>query len=168
MTRIIYGLVMLGVGALFFIMASHISYTYISSQNWQKVSATITDVNWDAKRSNLNKSVRRYAGGRKGVKVYRAGASYSYDFEGRSYNSDRVALVKGFTSDHDAQRRIYNSLKSHLDNNTPYPAFVNPKTPSQAVLIRQHSWLVTALMFVFGLIGLLIGGSVFWSSVRKD
>ncbi len=64
-------------------------------------------------------------------------AEYAYDFQGRKYSSDRVAVFGGGDNIGSFQRDAYRELKWHFDQKRPFRCYVNPAKPDEAVLYRQ-------------------------------
>jgi len=166
---LLFSLVMLIAGLLFSGLSVKNTYNYFSTKDWQKVSATILDVEWEAGynrgASVGGKSNKSSSGGL--VKVYEIKAKYSYEFGGKAYRSDKIALIRSRSSQHDKQKRTYDRLRSHQQKNKPYPAYVNPKSPDQAVLLRDFSWGMNIFMFIVGALGLVFSVGGFWSVFRR-
>lgn len=109
--------------------------------------------------------------------TYRALASYHYEFDGRTYQSDRVSLGGGGDNIGSFQKNAYRELKQHVGTkpkgpendpaNTgakPFRCYVNPSNPSEAVLYRNLRWEMLSFMAIFALTfpavgaGLVAGG----------
>jgi hypothetical protein len=71
----------------------------------------------------------------------------------------------GGDSNYALHRRRYEELKGYRDAGRPFPAFVNPKTPSESVLYRQaDSWMYA--VFLFGLGAAEVGAAAVWFGAR--
>lgn len=76
-------------------------------------------------------------------------ASFLYDFDGRTYQSNRIALFKKTAS-------FYQPLKADLERNAPVLVWVDPDNPERAFLDREF----VLRPFVGGLIF-----SIGWASI---
>jgi hypothetical protein len=102
-------------------------------QSWVEVPAKIEDVKFPG------------AGGGS----HRAAANYTYEFDGKQYQGQRVGLLEISDNFGDFQQRAFNELKRHHDDGTPFRAFVNPNNPSQSVLYRQLRWELMSFFSIF-------------------
>ncbi|QDV13693.1 hypothetical protein CA51_35840 [Rosistilla oblonga] len=129
--------VLVGVAATGFLYWS--TYRACQAQSWVEVPATI-----------LSASVKTHRGG--DSTTYSVETRYRYDFEGKTYHSDRVSFSP-FTSDGDRNwhRAMVRRLKKHASDKTPYPCFVDPAAPENAVLERGARFSLMLLVSVFGL-----------------
>lgn len=101
----------------------------------------------------------------KGGTTYRATGEFSYQYEGRAYSSERVALSDEFDNIGDFQKRLNRRMKSAQQSGRKIDCFVNPAEPAQAVL--DPSWRPEMTLFramfgiTFGGVGLaMFGGGV--------
>jgi hypothetical protein len=117
-----------------------------ATQSWIEVPAKIEKASLEETR------------GRKGRSKYKARATYTYEYEGRAFTSERVALNESSDNFGDFQRRTASLLERHRQSGKPLPCFVNPEDPSQAILFPQIRWemisFFSAFAAVFGCVGL--------------
>ena len=90
--------------------------------------------------------------------TYEAYASYSFEYRGRSYTGDRVAIAGGADNIGDYQADLGNRLSSLLARGEPVTAWVNPEAPWESVIDRHLRWgligFKSIFLFVFGGVGL--------------
>ena len=90
--------------------------------------------------------------------TYEAYASYSFEYRGRSYTGDRVAIAGGADNIGDYQADLGNRLSSLLARGEPVTAWVNPEAPWESVIDRRLRWgligFKSIFLFVFGGVGL--------------
>ncbi|QDS89491.1 hypothetical protein EC9_36910 [Rosistilla ulvae] len=129
--------VLVGVAATGFLYWS--TYQAYQAQSWVEVPATI-----------LNASIKTHRGG--DSTTYSVETRYRYDFEGKTYHSDRVNFSP-FTSDGNRNwhRAMVRRLQRHARDKTPYPCFVDPSAPENAVLEREPPFPMLLLFTVFGI-----------------
>ena len=87
-------------------------------QNWTVVPATIVDV-------QMPRSTRG---------TLKVAATYQFVFQGQTYTGHRVSL---YTADNfgNFYKQAYATLRDYHDRQKAFPAHVNPKNPSEAVLM---------------------------------
>ena len=77
-------------------------------------------------------------------------AEYSYDYEAKTYRSSNVSLFR-------SSRRLYDALKSAHDTGRPHRVWIDPDSPSYAVINREWHGLKVLFflpfIFVFGSLG---------------
>lgn len=119
--------------------------------------------------------------------TYRTLAAYHYEFDGRTYQNDRVGFDKGGDNIGSFQKSVYQELKRHLpskpkgaerdlDKGTakPFRCYVNPSKPSEAVLYRTLRWEMLSFMAIFALTfpavgaGLVAGGIIGGRVAREE
>ncbi|QDV70054.1 hypothetical protein Poly24_37730 [Rosistilla carotiformis] len=129
--------VLVGVAATGFLYWN--TYQSYRAHSWVEVPATI-----------LNASLKTHRGG--DSTTYSVETRYRYDFLGKTYHSERVSFSP-FTSDGDRKwnRALSRRLKRHVRDKTPYPCFVDPSAPQNAVLERDSRFSLMLLLSVFGL-----------------
>lgn len=93
--------------------------------------------------------------------TYSVRALYHYDFEGRTYRSDRVLPV-AIQSGNSLAQRLADYLESALSDGRPVVAWVNPNDPAQAVLYREQRWGSFTFMASFGLMFGGVGLVLLW------
>jgi hypothetical protein len=126
-------------------MAYRAAWTVISAvnmQSWPSVPATLQQV--ELKQVGAN-SVR-------------VAASYTYSVNGQQFTGKRVSLypadnLAGF------HKRAADELRGYLVRQAPFPAHVNPKDPTEAILMPVVRWEVVA----FDLIFVVVFGAVGWT-----
>lgn len=112
---------------------------------WVEVPATITGVRLAGKRMT---------------------AGYTYEFAGRKFNGNRIALDSQSLTIGGIQRMAYSELKHAADTGRPFRAFVDPQRPEESVLYRQLPWQLMAFFTLFGAtfgaagLGLLTAGVI--------
>jgi len=90
----------------------------LTSQSWQQVPATILEVD-----------MQRNTGDSDSADTYKVLAKYRYQWEGKSYNSDKVSFGTGSDSFEDYHRELRSELSSYVNNENAYKAWVNPNNP---------------------------------------
>lgn len=91
-------------------------------------------------------------------------ATYTYEYKGVKYTSDRVGTFwLGGSAEDEWDRRMYSKLESALAAGRPVMAFVNPEKPREAMLDTEIRWklLMFCLPFVLGFGGVGLGGFFF-------
>ncbi len=125
--------------------------TYLSARSWVETPATI--IRTDLKVHHGRKST-----------TYEVTAEYRYDFGGRKYTGNRVGLASGPDNIGSFHQNAYRELSDCQKSGTPFPCFVNPADPAQALLYRDLRWEMVAFQMIFVLafggvgFGLLFGG----------
>jgi hypothetical protein len=96
--------------------------------------------------------------------TYRVTATYAYDFAGKHYESQRVALHGGSDNLGQFHQRAATALEMARKAGRPFPCYVNPGDHADAILFRElrPGVVIFKLMFalIFGAVGfgLLFGG----------
>lgn len=132
-----------GVGALG--MFAWTISSWVSMQSWRETPARIDRVELVADDSGDSTT-------------YRVEAEYAYGWEGREYRGDRVSMHTGSDNIGSFHQRAAAELGEHRDSGRPFPCFVNPDDPSQAVLYRNPRIEMLGAMLLFGLV---FGGAGF-------
>jgi len=90
--------------------------------------------------------------------TYEAYASYTYNYSGSEYRSDRVAIAHGADNVGDYQRDLGNRLAAQLARGQPVTVWVDPQAPGDAVVDRTIRWgligFKSIFLLVFGGVGL--------------
>lgn len=150
-----FGLFMLG-------WTAHDVWEHRQFQSWQATPATLLQAELKTSR------------GKKGRVTYRATARYRYDFAGKTYESERVALHGSGDNFGDYQEKRGKELKQLKRTGQPVTAYVNPNDPSQAILFRDLRPLMIMVKSMFGLafggvgFALLGGGLLSVLEGRRD
>jgi hypothetical protein len=108
-------------------------------QGWPTVPATLQSVELKASGQRAQKTV----------------AAYTYVFEGQAYTGKRVSLY-GADNLGSFQEDAYRDLQDHLSRQTPYPVHVNPKAPTESILMPVLRWEAVGFYLVFAV---LFGGA---------
>ncbi len=135
-----------------YLIAGKMTITYLSSANWQEVSAEIHAL--ELVRNRRSNST-----------TYKVESNYSYRYKGSTYTNNRTSLSSGSDNISDYWQQLYKTLeRARITNEVT--ALVNPDNPAEAVLDRTFRW--TSL--IFGMIFLMlfcgIGGFITWASLR--
>ncbi len=116
-------------------------------RTWQSAQATINAVELIKSR------------GSKGGTTYAVKASYTYSFAGRSFNSTRLGLNEGSSTDNigDWHQTWYQTLTDAKTNEQTVPVWVNPDQPEQALLDRNVRWPMVLFQLPFALLFTAVG-----------
>lgn len=94
---------------------------------------------------------------------YKAVASYTYQFNDRQYQGNRVSIGSGSDNVGDYQQNTASGLMQALKNDEAITVWVNPVSPSQSIIDRNIRWEMLAIYMLFvlvfggvGIIGLFI------------
>ncbi len=114
-------------------------------QNWQLTYAQLLSVSGDDNQTR---------------------ARYRYNYEGHSYQGDRVYVADFNDNIGSYHADLLKRLRSQLNAGEPIPVWVNPFFPQQAVIDRDMRWGLFALMSGFCSVFILIGLLVVYASIR--
>jgi hypothetical protein len=102
--------------------------------------------------------------------TYQTTVEYTYEYGGRQYTGARVRIFGGGDNFGSYQQDAYRVLSEHQKSGRPFRCYVNPSSPSQAVLFRDLRWDVIVAQAAgagfFGLFGLAALAFV-WAGWRK-
>lgn len=115
---------------------------WLDARQWVGTPATILDVELEHHQSDDSTT-------------YSVRASYVYEFEGRTYSGSRVWFSDKPDNVGDFFEKAYGQLYLHMNTGEPWTAFVDPESPSDAVLFRDLRWPLVMFKSVFML---LFGG----------
>jgi len=137
--------------AIAYFVAGNMVVGYIASANWEEVPAKIHHV-------------RLVGGTDDGSTTRTVEGSFSYEFDGVSYQNDRVSLSSGSDSFGQYWQELERSLLADQSSNEAL-AIVNPNDPTEAVLDRTLRWqsVLFGMIFLIGFSG--VGGFIMWSSL---
>ena len=96
--------------------------------------------------------------------TYKVVAHYEYQYEGRTYQGERVGFGTGADNIGSFHQDKYRELESFRSQGRPFRCFVDPDNPSRSVLYREMRWGLFSLMGLFALvfggagIGLMVAG----------
>jgi len=92
---------------------------------------------------------------------YEATGSYTYLWEGREYQSNRISLQGGGDSLGDYQKRVFRSMrKALLQQQGAALCYVNPRNPRESVISRELRPSQLALFSLFASLFPLLGAGV--------
>ena len=123
------------------------------AQSWVETPATLLETK--LKRNNSSDG-----------STSQATARYRYEYAGKQYESDRVALYSGSDNLGSFQEDLAKKLERKFKAEEPWTAFVNPDDPAEAVLDRSLRPWFTLFKLGFGLIfagvgiGMIVGGRI--------
>lgn len=80
---------------------------------------------------------------------HRAAAKYEYEFNGKTYQGERVALHEIADNFGDFQQRTHNELKQHQKTGKPLHSYVNPRDPTKSILYPQMRWELMSFFSIF-------------------
>ena len=147
----LFGLVFFLVGAgLFFFLSGRPIFNWMVAQSWQTVPCTI-----------LSSSVGTHSSS-DGGDTYSLDIRYAYEWEGQHYESERYNFFGGSSSGYDRKVAV---VERYPEGETR-ACYVNPETPSDAVLTRDFSPVY--LIGGFGLIFLTIGAFLLFHRGKKS
>jgi hypothetical protein len=138
---ILFGLPFAAAGCAILIIAGRAWALYLRSGSWERLPATIESVEW-VKRSGSDGP------------TYSVRATYTYERAGRTHTASRVGALGGSSDDYGFHRRRYDLLREHTEGRRPFPALVNPRDPDDALLFRE----ATPWMYALVPVGLLFAG----------
>jgi len=122
--------------------------TWWSARGWEEVPC------W------IEKAEMKTSRGSKGGTTHKVEASYRYQYRGRTYHSDEVALTGGSDNIGDFQERANAQIRAFVGKDRPFRCYVNPAKPEQAVLFRDLRWGLMLLMSIFPMVFPLAGFTV--------
>lgn len=154
---LILGVVFLLVGIPLLIVGGVGLYEQHRSGSWKPVPAVVEKVDWHEEEGEDETA-------------YHVTGTYRYDWEGKTYRSDRITFGSGSSSDKSSWQALYNSFKTSRDGGTPITVYVDPVVPENAIANRD----ITMGMILFSFIGSIFFtlGSAFavagiWSFLQK-
>ncbi|MGL4401113.1 MAG: DUF3592 domain-containing protein [Luteolibacter sp.] len=104
----------------------------------------------------------------------KAVVTYRYEFEGRSYQGDRVSLHGGSDNIGDFHVEAHRELSHHAGGTSsgaegearqPFRCHVNPENPAESVIYRTLRWELQAFMAIFALTFPAVGGGLVFAAV---
>lgn len=138
------GLVFLTIGLFMSGLYFKELWSWWSTQSWVEVSCSIDGAELKARKSSGRKN-------RSKKTIYKVEANYHYDYEGRTYKSDRITYSAGSDNFGSFQQVAAAELKRHVQSQQPFRCFVNSQHPEQAVLYRQLRQGALMLLIIFPL-----------------
>ncbi len=141
---VLFGMLFLAVGGVMGFFSLRTLIRAEAMRAWRETPATV--VACELKESR----------GAKGGSTYCVTAQYQYEACGVRLTGDRVSLHTGSDNIGRFHQRLYVELKRCLDRNEATVCWVNPKNPSEVILIRQPRPEMLIFMQIFVL---AFGGS---------
>ena len=140
--------------AVAYMSAGRMTIDYFRTASWYEVPADI--VSLDLKRNYGDDST-----------TYIVKGFFDYQYNGISYQGDRIAL--GTSSDNigDYWQELYDRLSKDRRSGSA-TALVNPSNPAEAILDRTYRWEKVGFALIFVLTFCVIGGFFAWASLRKE
>lgn len=123
------------------------------AQSWEQGEARLTSAGLDVSRDDDSTT-------------YRARATYDYQYRGREYSGERVAIGGGRDNIGSFQENLGRRLTRAYQAGEPVPVWINPENPTEAVLNRDFRWGLTAFYLGMGLVFGAVGGSLVWFALR--
>lgn len=125
-----------GVGATGLILWSLM--TWAAMQRWEEMPAMIHTADLVVNRGSDSTS-------------YNVKASYSYEWEGTTYQGDRVAISSSSDNIGHFHQRAHQELEQHKERKEPFRCYVNPRNPHESVLYRNLRIEILGFMLIFAL-----------------
>jgi hypothetical protein len=145
---VLFALVFIGAGsACVFFLTIRPAWKSLTSGDWRGVPCVVVSSEVE---TNDGEDGPTYS-----VKIV-----YDYRFAGRPYQSDRYGFTKIASSGYDRKKAIVDRYPPGSE----HTCYVNPRNPSDAVLVRR----LTADMLVglFGVVFISAGGAMVWFAFR--
>lgn len=144
---VLFGLVFGGMGLLFTVVFGRMILAEVATRQWAETPCRVLscEIVIEPQRDD----------------PFRIEARYTYDFAGRTYESDRYALQEKWSDRYEAlalQRRRVTSPE-------PPVCWVNPAEPAEAVLHRES--LASSLFLLIPLLFVAIGAAIAWAGVAS-
>ncbi len=123
-------------------------YEAVTARGWAPVDATVI-------AAGLSTSADSDGG-----TTYRATGRFRYEWNGATYESDRVSFSRGHDNIGRFQRDLYTRLDRHRRSGEPLTVWVDPDSPARAVAHRDPHWggagLLGIFAVAFGGVGVLL------------
>ncbi len=159
---ILFGLPFAIVGLILLFIGLGQLRTYYDSAKWVKTPAQFQQVEVKSRR------------GSKGGTFYYLDVSYSYEIQGKTYQSKELFFDDYSNQAPEPVEEYARRIKSRLESDHHFPVLVNPKNHEQAVVFREllPEMLILPLMSgLFGSVGLVItlfGFFSYFSTKRRN
>ncbi|MCB1065273.1 MAG: DUF3592 domain-containing protein, partial [Verrucomicrobiae bacterium] len=143
---ILFGLVFGGIGLMVFLFAARQFFSEAETYGWTETPCEIVrcEIQVEANRED---------------DPFQLVVDYRYQFEGRRFESNQVALQTQRTDDYE---KLALKRRGILEDRELF-CYVNPDNPSQAVIERRA--LTSGLFMLFPLLFVAIGGFIIWGGV---
>lgn len=139
----------LGVGIAMLILVSTTLSTWFEMKDWSGVQAQIITGGYE-----MN-------GGKSGY-AYKAYATYTYTFNGQKYKNNRVSISDMSDNIGHFQKKLGNRLSVAQNTKASIEIFVNPQSPTEAVIDRSLRWEVLAFNSLFLILFGWVGARFLW------
>ena len=135
----IFGLCFLIPGLMVGFFALKNLYSNLQANSWEPVQASILSSDLKVIRGDDSTS-------------YKATGKFSYSYRGSEYSSDKLFFGKGSDNIGSFHQDLIRNLNNAQNKGETLQAWVNPKKPSEAVLIKDIRWGMFGFMMIFPLI----------------
>ena len=126
----------------------------LQAKSWQPVQAMILSANLKVNRGDDSTT-------------YKATGKFSYQYQGSSYTSEKLFFGGGSDNIGSFHQDLVREMNNSQARNQTMQAWVNPKRPSEAVLIRDVRWGMFGFMIFPLLFGGVGGGIIYWGRHAK-
>lgn len=99
--------------------------------------------------------------------TFSASARYHYQYRGKPYTGERVAIMESSDNIGDFQRNLGYELEDAWRKQQPVPAWVNPVNPAEALLNRDMHWGMVGFQMIFVLLFGSIGIGLSYSALSN-
>ena len=149
----LFGLMFMLAGFIaFYATAGAMIVGYVSTSKWVEVAASVHELELTQGSGDSS--------------TYSVKGRYSYQYNGASYNNDRVSLSVGRDNIGSYWQDLYTSLRADRSSNES-SVYVNPDNPSESVLDRSFRWESIGFGAIFLIVFGGSGGFLFWSTFRR-
>jgi Protein of unknown function (DUF3592) len=144
------------IGLFLLALSAYQVIQHYRAQTWQPVQATVLD---QSVAHELNAQGRAAIGG-----TSRTTGHYSYEWQGRRYQSDQLSFFYAKTRQWGASADQWDAKLQAMmqDPSGKVTVWVNPHQPAQAVMLRDIRWLELGAMVIFGLLLVCSSGLFLW------
>ena len=127
-----------------------------SMKSWPQTDAYLLHVSLDEHRGDDSTT-------------YEAQARYRYEFNGNTYEGERVAIMGGADNIGDFQQNLSRELIRAQRAQRPVTVWVNPDDPADAVLNREMRWELFGFKMIFVVVFGIVGiGLLCWTLLSKS
>lgn len=99
--------------------------------------------------------------------TYRAYGTYRYQYEGKTYIGERVAIQGGSDNIGEFQRQLGTFLEQAAQSGEPIEIYVNPSAPANAVVNREWRWGLTLLQALIFFVFATVAAFIFKMSIYE-
>jgi len=154
---LILGVVFLLVGIPLLIVGGIGLYEQHRSGAWKPVSAFVEKVDWLEEDSDEGTT-------------YQVTGAYRYEWNGKTYRSERITFGSTSSSDKSSWQSLYDSFKASRDGGTPITVYVDPDSPANAIANRDITLGMILFSFIgsiFFTLGTMFAAAGVWSFLQK-